>query len=433
MPVALTVTTADTTLEVLQRKVQGSVQHGIQTMCPEWRWMQSLPSFDLDHSYREVTQPIVIERQGGGAFIPDFGFESVPRTRPPRELTFTFTNYNDRFTISIPAQKLDRTKGVLEPQAKYQVKRMAEGACARVTRTIYGYSTGLVAQTSTDVTSATPTLTLINAFGLSEPAADNAAFLADMFDVDDRVAIVRAGAILTGGLATVTAKTPATPSITLATDGGASVNVDANDELYYAQSSQGDVASTDSCDLNKWPPGWLDATTSTSLHNLSGSTYPLWTVALNDTSGGRINYVRILKGMDEIGNRGGGQGPWKFVCTQGIYRDIVDQQTAAIRFDDPGNMKFDGAVTTPGLTRLSSRFVPPGRAWLFAKGATKKWPLGEWPDEQGNLPAPGDQGWMGSGIDKIENRNGHYVSVDFSYGLVTKRNDMAAWSGLTES
>jgi hypothetical protein len=252
-----------------------------------------------------------------------------------------------------------------------------------------------------------------------------------MFANGDRIAIVRSGAIIANGIGTLSAD-PNESAGTIAVTMIGSADVDANDEIYFAQSSREDVSVTTSCDLNKWPVGLLDATTSTSLHGLSGSSYPNWTVALNDTSGGRFNGVRLMYGMDAIANKGGGEGPYDFIHTQGISRDIFASQVAAVRFQDPMNMRLDGDVKVgEGVRPLKSRFVPPGRAWLAAKGAYRKWWLTEQPPEDGE---EADLGSRDPGVvDKIENRAGFYVGIDAVWGNVIKRNDIAAWSSLTEA
>lgn len=418
---------------VLQRKVQSKSIIDFQRRCPEYKWAKNLPTENLDHSYREVSSLINVSRQGGGAFIEDFGFESVPRTVAPQELNFTFTNYNDRFTIGMFAkvQNAKNRKALLSSQLGYQTMRMAEGLCNRFTRTFYGYSTGLVCKTSTNATSASQTLTLIDAYGLTETAADNAAYLGQMFANGDRIAIVRAGAIIANGIGTLSAD-PNESAGTIAVTMIGSADVDANDEIYFAQSSREDVASVNSCDLNKWPVGLLDAVTSTSLHDLSGSAFPNWTVALNDTSGGRFNGVRLMYGQDQIANKGGGEGPYDFIHTQGISRDIFAQQVAAVRFQDPMNMRLDGDVKVgEGVRPLKSRFVPPGRAFLLAKGAYRKWWLSDMPSEDGE-EADLESRDIGT-IDKIEDRAGFYVGINATWGNVLKRNNIAAWAQLTEA
>src|SRR5689334_18953158 len=193
--VSTTITTAGTTLAKLYRKVQGNLGIFFAKNCAEYGWIQGLPAFDLDMSAREVTQPVVLSRQGGGAFILEDGYESVPRTVAPVEATYTFSQYNDRFAISMLARMLDQNaKGKaaqLNRQIGFQTLRMAEGMARRFTYTFYGFSSGLVCQTSTDATSSTQTLTLINAFGLTDTASDNAAYLAKMFANGDRIAVVR--------------------------------------------------------------------------------------------------------------------------------------------------------------------------------------------------------------------------------------------------
>lgn len=93
-------------------------------------------------------------------------------------------------------------------------------------------------------------------------------------------------------------------------------------------------------------------------------------------------------------------------------------------------MRLDGEVTVgEGVRPLVSRFCPPGRAWLLARNSYRKWWLSDMPGDDGDTPDLDSR----TNVDKIENRSGYYVSVDAVWGNVIKRNDIAAWSRLTES
>lgn len=424
---AFSATTAGTSLVKLQRKVQGDVLYLFQKTSPEYQYASSLEDKGLGMSAREVTQPALLEERGGGAFIPEFGYESEARSVAPRELTYTFSQYNDRISVSTFARLQGKDKKAqLEGQIKFQVNQMAQGFGRRFAQTFWGLSSGLVCQTSTNATSASQTLTLINAWGQTETSADNAAYLARQFCVGDRIAVVRSGAIVNFG--TITAVTPATPSIAVTMV--SSTDVDANDEIYFAQSVQNDTASLDSCDINKWPEGLVGAVETTSVHSLSGSTVPEWAVAGNNSDGGRLNGTRLMAAQDAIQNKGG-NGPFTLLHSQGVKRDIFNQQVAAVRFADPMNMRLDGAVKVgEGITPFVSKWCPPGRAILIPKGSLKKWFLNPMPNpETGEMPDYGDH----TQVDKVPNRAGHYIGLDAVYGFVHQRNVYYQFKSLTES
>jgi hypothetical protein len=399
------------TLVNLQRKVQGKVLHLVVKSSAEFAFAKTLQDAGFDFSGREVTQPAQLEERGGGAFHEDGGYEAEARSIAPRELTYTFSEYNDRVS-----------------QVRFQTMQMAQGLTRRFAQTFWGLSAGTVCQTSTDATSASQTLTLINAWAQTESAADNAAYLAQQFLVGDRIFVWRTGtSYLTDGFGTITAVTAATPSIAVTMTG--SCNIDANDYIGFAQSVRNDATTLASGDYNKWPVGIVDAVETTTVHGLSGSTVPQWAAAGNDSAGGRFNGTKLMVGQDAIANRGG-EGPWVLLHTQGIKRDIFNQQVAAVRFQDPMTMRLDGAVKVgEGVTPFVSKWCPPGRAILMPKGAMQKWLLTELPDADGELPDYSDQGQ----VDKVPDRSAFYVGVDLVYGFIHKRNYYHQWKSLTES
>lgn len=429
---AFSATTAVTTLVNLQKKVQGDVLFLFQKQSPEYQFAKSLDDKGLGMSAREVSQPAQLEERGGGAFIEEFGYEAEARSVAPRELTYTFAQYNDRIALSTFArlQNQGDKKAALNQQVQFQVNQMAQGFGRRFAQTFWGLSTGQICLTSTNATSASQTLVLYDVFGQTESSADNAAYLARQFCIGDRIALAESGgaALVTNGFGTITAITPATPSIAVTMVG--SCDVDATDEIYFAQSVRNDTASLASCDINKWPTGIVGAVETTTVHGLSGSTVPEWAAAGNNSDGGRLNGTRIMLAQDTIQNKGG-NGPWVLLHSQGVKRDIFNQQVAAVRFQDPMNMRLDGAVKVgEGITPFVSKWNPPGRAVLMPKGALSKWFLNPMPNpETGERPDFGDQ----TQVDKVPNRAGHYIGLDAIYGFVHKRNFYYQWKSLSES
>jgi len=422
------ITTAGTTLAKVYRKVQGNVLKGFQAKCEEWALAKRLKEFDLDMSAREVTTPIDIIQQGSGAFIPEGGYEANPKTAAPQELSFTWANYNDRFSFTLTSEYLDRKfrQAQLVRQAKYQTKKLIEGLTNRVGTSFYGVSTGVLAKTSTNATQASGTYALKDAYGQS--GLDDTAFLASLFKVDDYVALIRTGALVANAIGIITA-VHATNGLTITWAG--SVDSDDGDEIVLANSAghlitTGTIAHTD---YNKAPSGLLDFLTATTVHGLSGSTYPLWMPALADTAGGRLTGTRIKKGQHQITNLGGGKMNL-LIQTQGVERDVYQSTSNAVQFNDPLNMEILGNVKTKSIEQFSSRKVPTGFGIGMDKGTLHRWTM---------VPMPGEDAESLDGIenaneDKLQDQNAKVMSFDFPYAFVTtNRGNMAYWSALTEA
>jgi hypothetical protein len=415
------ITTGGTTLPKLYRKVQGEVLTGFQRRCEEFGLLRRAKNLKIDYSLREITFPIDISRQGGGAFIPEGGYEANPRTVAPQELTFVPVHYNDRFNITITSLAIDRLnkKAMLESQLKWQVKKMAEGMANRFGQQFYGFSTGVVCLTSTIATGTTGTYTLKDAYGQSD--LDNATYISQFFAVGDRVALIRSAALVTNAIGTVTAITEATSSIDVTWNG--SVTSADGDAVVFANSIENTtIAGTD---YNQTALGLLEMVTATSVHGLSGATFPLWTAYQNSDAGRyTISHHRKLKFRVE--NRGGGEiDTW--LVAQGVDVDIHANQFGAVRFLNPDNMALDGTVKVEG-TYFTSRKVPNSRVFGFDSDSVRIWHLEDMPAEEGTAPAQGD-----AGFDKVQDRNAFNWSFDFHYNLFTgNRANLAMATGLTE-
>ena len=425
-----TVTTSLSTLAKLGKKVQGNVLTGFQKKSEEWNLVRGLSEFSLDMSQREVTTPIDIVAQGSGSFIPEGGYEAIPKTAAPQELTFTWANYNDRYSFTLTSKYLDAKfrNAELIRQGKYQTMKLIEGLTKRVGFAFYGVSTGIMCETSTNATQASGTYTLADAFG--QAGIDNAAYIGSMFEVGDFVALIDpgGGTLVTNAIGEVTAVTPATPSIAVTWAG--SVDSDANDWVVLANSSghQITTGAITHTDYNQAVSGLIDFSTATSVHGLDGSVYPKWTIAGTDSAGGRLSGTRIMKAADEIANKGGGNMNL-LIMSQGVKRDLFDQANTAVRYSDPTNMEVIGSWTAGGKKRFSSRKVPPGYTWGADKSALKRWTMVDMPSED-SQSLDGEN----TNTDKMQDRNAMVQSFDFPFAFVnTCRANLYLFTGLDES
>jgi hypothetical protein len=424
---AYTLTTATSTLAKLYKKVQGNVLVGFSKKCPEWKMFGKIKDFDLDASAREVTAPVEITRQPAGAFISEFGYEALPKTEAPQELTFPFVQFNDRYAFSKLSEHLDRRQrqASLTRQAKFQTARLIEALTRRVSLSFYGSSTGVIAETSTNATQASGTYALKNAFGYAN--FDDTTYLSKLAVVGDYVALIRSSALVTNAIGVITATSTSGYAITWA----GSVDSDDADQIVLANSSghqliTGTIAHTD---YNKAPNGLVDFLSVASVHGLSSGSYALWDAAGLETSATRMTGTRIKKAEHEIANKGGGVADL-FIHSQGINRDIFANTTSAVQYGDPLGMEILGDFKTKGIQQFTSQWVPAGFACVMDKSAVRKWTV---------TPMPGEDtqsldGMPESSVDKLQDISGSVAAFDFVYNWVTvNRGNLYGFANVVES
>ena len=421
------ITTGATDLVKLGRKVQGPLMVGFAAECPEYGFHTKLKKFKLAASQREVTAPIQIKRSAGlGSTVVEGSYESRKYTPAPAELTFTFVHRHYGYSFSRTTELLGASQGekaYIFDQMKFQARVIKEAMKENFAFQTYGYSTGYVCQTSTNATQSSGTYTLINAYGESD--LDNTTFVAQPFQVNSWVALIRAGALVTNAIGIVTAVGTGTIDVTW----NGSVDSDANDYVVFANSLENTtIAGTD---YNKASIGFFDVVNTPSVHGLSSATEPLWDAALADTSGGRFGFVKLRRGQNAIKNKGGGEAD-KFLVAQAVEADITDMLQSAVRYNNTMALQLDGATQIKGLEFQSTRHTPNSRAWLYDSDSLKLWePAGQMPDESGVLPDSNNSLVI---TDKLQDISGKSVGVDYIFGRVFEnRGNFAYFSGLTEA
>lgn len=408
-----TLSTAD--VNKIWRKVQGKLQTGFRFLNEEWEMLDDIRENDLDVSAREVTVPLDIELGAGIASIPEGGWEAVPSSPNVQELTLNWILLNGRFTASKTAKYLARRSAAsqLTDQIKYQGRKKIEALAADFADRFYGFSNGVLCLVKTTGSSGTThTIALDNAYGLT--GIDNAAFIARKFVVGDRVAVIRSSALIAIG--TITAVTAATPSIT-ATFGATFTPTD-GDAIVKANSMENETLA--GTDFNKGLIGIFDMMTSASLHSL---THAEWLPAYSDTASGRLTGMDLHRARTEISNYGDFAGKGVTVLmSQGVERDIIDQYSGRVQYDDPFNMEIDGSIKSKGVTFRTTPRVPPGYAFLWVNGAIRKWTL---------IGKPVMPGW--DDAKELQNQSGFIFTIDFPVQLIcTNRRALAYFSNATE-
>jgi hypothetical protein len=408
-----TITTAATTLNKAYRKIQGGLLKGFQNMSEEWDLFDEIPDYDITKSAREMTAPVDLNPAGRSAYIPEGGLEDNPTTPPLEEVTLTWANLNERFLSTLTARYLDQKSqaGMIIRQLRYQAMKALETISNTVAWDFYGFSTGQACQTTTVATQASGTYTLANAFGVS--GLGTAAYLGSMFTTNDRVALIRAGALVANAIGQITAVDLTNGTITVTWLG--SVTSASGDNVVFANSVENTtIAGTD---WNMKPVGLLDASTSTSVHGLSGSSVGNWNVGLASTTAGRFSGLKLRKAKQAIQNLGNGK-PDLVIWANGVENDTIEAERALARFSSTFGMELDGDVKSKGIEFFTSRKVPPGFVWVMDRDAMGKYTL---------LPKPtaGAPAWNDG--DKMENRNALQFSIDFPYAYVWKNRRMIAY------
>jgi hypothetical protein len=414
-----TITTAQVTLVKAYRKMQGALLMGFQSMSEEWDLFDEIPTYDLTISAREMTVPIRLYGAGRSAMIAEGALEKNPVTPPLEELTLTWANLNERWMTTLTARYLDSKAqaGQVIRQLRYQAMEALEAISNTVSWQLYGFSTGYACQTSTLATQSSGVYTLKNAFGIVALGA--AGYLASMFTVYDRVALIRAGALVANAIGQITAVDATNGTITVTWIG--SVTSADNDNIVFANSIENTtIAGTD---YNLAPVGILEALTASSVHGLA-NTIPNWNPALYITTAGRFSGLKLRKARQAIGNLGGGKADL-VIWSNGVENDTIEGERALSRFSGTFGMELDGSVKAKGIEFFTSRKAPPGFVFILDRDETVgKYSL---------LPKPdsGTPPW--SDGDKMENRNALQFSIDFPYAYVWKnRRTLAAYANQTE-
>ena len=425
MALATTVTTSGTDVNKIWRKVQGDLYEGMNFFSEEFGNMERFvpDTYDIDISAREITVPVDLNEEVGVAAIPEGGYEAVASSVNVEEVTLGFTLLNARFSASVTARILDERHRAaeLKRQIVFQGMKKMQALARTWSDMVYGYSTNILALTDTDLSGTSDTLTLYNGLNDSTIAGSTAAtgnYIANLFRVGERIAALNAGSLATNALGEVTAVTAgANPTIAVTWDGSTSESTNGL-QIVLANSVEGSTIAATA--YNRGIVGYLDLLKSTSVHGTSSSSVPNWSIAGSDTSGGRLSGVRLRAAKDAL-RRYSPMKPDFALLDEGVHRDLIDLERAALRFSDPFALETDGDVKSKDLAIRSSWRVPPGYAIVGSKKAFARLDI---------MPKPG-QGFAWGDGHKMENQSGYLFPVDFLTGTFCKsRKAFFYFSGL---
>lgn len=367
MPSSYSVTTSSD-VNKIWRKVQGKLMQALRFEFEESAMVDDMSALDVDFSLREVTVPIDINEGYGVAAIAEGGYEALPSTPNVEEITLPISELSKRFTVTTRSANLqDKPGAVIQKNIVYAGRKAMQAMGRDLSDRFYGFATGVLAQTTTVATQASGAYTLANLYGVS--GLGSAGQLAAKFKVGSRVALVRAGALVTNAVyGQVTAINAATPSITVTWPG--SVTSASGDNIVLSNSIE--AATLAGTDYNKSIVGLLDAMTSTSVHGLSSSSVPDWSVAYSDTSSAAFSGIKWIRAKQEIANKGGDVKKVMSLFSQGVYRNLVSTASGSIRYSDPVSMEIVGDIKVQGDRVKSTQRVPAGAVLLYDRDAYRR-------------------------------------------------------------
>ena len=419
--------TTQTTAQKIWRKAQGKAIDGINFTVEELRLIKGLSNAKLAPSLREVSRPVFVTKGGGVASISEAGAKARPGSPAPQEVTASLVHLQKQFAIAdlvLMIAKMGGSDAMLTNQFKYQLRMAVNSMSEGVGDYVYAPSSGILATTDTDLSGSTTELTL--EAGFNQSWITDAAYLAKRFnaggtsDDPDYVSIMNAGTLVTDATGHVSARNTSTGTITVDWIGSTPSETTNGLQIVKANS----LESTAN-DYNKAFVGLLEALTATSVHGLSGDTYPGWSIAFSDTTGGRLDGTRLEKGLDAIEDEAGVKAD-TVIWSKGVKRDVKAQYKAAVEFNDAYAIPIDGDVKHRGIEFFSSRRVPPTFACAMQKAAWEKFFWKPTIDEQ--------DGMSETDLLPSEDYTFQVGRIDLIGNLVyNRRKALAYWRSLDES
>jgi len=418
------VATGSSTLSGVWRKIQVGILTAFNYDVEEWGWLKRLKPLDVNWSSREITAELDVNQPYGAAAISEGGKEARPSSVNTVTATITWVNYNKRFTISKTSKFIAQQQGVrgqLVSQLKWQGKSAVRALQAKIGTHFWGFSTGIAALQNGAISTDTVTMDAMHGVAGLGSTSHNWR-CADLFIAGDYVAFLNPSgpALRTSGIVLIDSVSRANNTITGSAFSDISTATD-NDYIVFAN----DVENTTlagGTEYNKELVGILDGLTSTSIHSVSGDTYPNWTSYAASTSG-RFDGVKLRKMKQNIRNRGGGELD-TLIWANGVENDVTAQLQAAMRFDMPFSLEMDGQPVTKGVKILTSKRTPDGYVCGYdSSNSVGKMVL---------LPDP-ESGPAWDDLDKLQDDSGYVGGIDYPAQIIwTNRANTAYASGQTQ-
>jgi hypothetical protein len=368
-------------------KANTDVKVAIKLFTEEQDWFRSYPKENITVSGNENRIPLILDRPIYGSWIPDGGSESIMQTPNPTHGTFMPTQLNKRHGYTGLAQAFSNKSraSMIEDQTTYQANMSGYGIGMSLGVTTYGTSVGTLAVVrTTQSAGATQVIPLKNAYGNSTFVAGNDSggvqdtYLSFLFPVNNRVALIRAAAIVEFG--TVTASPSATSGqgyidVTFA----ASTTPTAGDLLVSAN-ADGDITITGT-DYNQAPLGFTDILLADSVEGQTTTAKPRWAVGSSQTASQRLSFAVKKRLIQECFNASG-MTVNRFILPQGVERDAIAGELGGRRYDG-SDVDIEGSLTAgSGEKYYISQLALPNTLIGYNDRVVSKVELSDNPDKE---------------------------------------------------
>lgn len=418
-----TPTTGTSDVNVAWRKIQGKVTEGAEFFSEEYNWYDDYPVEAINWSLRETIIPIDLDHETGAGFLSEGGRLMKPSSVNMTDLTVPLTQLNARFTAAKLAEYANKgMTNQVEEQLSFQAAKKVQAMIRKFAIHSHGTSVGTIALTDTNIANAASQNDIVLKDGFGKSDVDDPAYLASLFKVNDRIVFYDGSSISTASMGYVDTVDATNGDIDVTYDTTATANT--NNDLKIIGASALGAESDLVTDYNKAINGWTDFLTASTLHGIATASKPNWAVG-SDTTGGRLTPDRIWKAGHTIQNNGGGKLN-TILLSQGVWRDLVKQETSVVRHDSPKGMEIDGSVKMGGVTFKMSKYVLPKHAICYDSKSVRKVSLLPKPSKSGGLT------WK-DGKELIDD-DGYVFEVNMVVGLFcTNRANIYYLSALTEA
>lgn len=430
--IATSSATSVSSAQDLYEKTNTDVKMGVKIKVEEYSWFKQYPRENIKVSGNENRVPVVLTLPNMPAAMADGGSERAMITNTPTHGTVMPTQLNSRYGYTGLAEALDsKARGAqIESQTGYQSMMSVASIAKGVGLQTYGQSTGTVAVVkTTGSASATQVIALKNAYGSSTFVAGGDLGVQDtylsniIFAVNDRIALIRAGAIVEFG--TVTAAPSATSGIGfIDVTFTSSITPTANDLVVFAM-ADGD-ATINGTDVNNWTIGFTEALTAASVIGITTASFPKWAAGSAVATTQRGSYQVKERMINECWNNGGVQIN-RFILGQGVRRDIIASERTARRYDSP-EVDIEGDLEAgEGQKYFTSQLALPGTMIGWYDQAYTQIVLSDLPEE-------GTQSKAMFKFDKVQGKSQIAGSIDlFWMKIPSSRGAMGYAANLTSA